>query len=220
MQARGEFADLTSDEVESTMVCWDGIAETSLALSLSLPASDCVESDLLGTHQRRRRRRAVCRHLGLMLTTRSAYRCPIARTFVDAVGERVVLTEDVRERAHTALQEAVMNAVLHGNLGLDSALRDNLAEMERTHQTIESLLLSPQIALSAVRVDAVWNSAMLFIMVRDGGAGFNRAEVPTSEQWMAEGHVGSGRGFLILEAFCDRIALLCGGTLIKLGFRL
>lgn len=212
--------DIAPDEVESSTVCWDGLAEDSLALSLSPPARDCVERELIRSHRRNRRPRAACRHLGLVLTTRSAYRCPIAKTFVDAIGERIILSDDVRERAHTALQEAVMNAVLHGNLGLDSLSRDDLSGMERTHDQIEHLLKSPKVALSAIRIDAIWNNTLLVLMVRDSGAGFNRSEVPSSEEWSAAGHIGSGRGFMILEAFCDRLALLRGGTLIKLGFAL
>jgi len=207
-------------EVESTTVCWDGLAETSLALSLLPPATVCVEQDLIKSQKQWSRPRPVCRHLGLVLTTRSAYRCLVAKPFIEAISERIHLTDDVRERAHTALQEAVMNAVLHGNLGLDSSLRDDLAGMDKTHQKIEQLLLTPQVALGAVRIDAIWNSTDLLIMVRDSGNGFDRKQVPTSEEWMAAGHIGSGRGFLILEAFCDRLALLRGGTVIRLGFHL
>jgi hypothetical protein len=220
MLADADTTELRPDDIESTTVCWDGMAETSLAVSLSPPTSDCIERELLGTQRRRRRPRAVCRHLGLVLTTRSAYRCALARAFVHAISERIHLSDDVLERAHTALQEAIMNAVLHGNLGLDSALRDDLAGMDRMHQTIESLLSSPQVALAAVRIDAVWNSSLLYIMVCDSGAGFDRSKLPTSQQSVAQTRIGGGRGFLILEAFCDRIALLRGGTLIKLGFRL
>jgi len=212
--------EIEPGEVESSTVCWDGLAETSLALSLSPPVSDCVERDLIDLYRRRVRRRAVCRHLGLVVTARSAYQCPIAKAFVDAISKRIDLSDDVRERAHTALQEAVLNAVLHGNLGLDSSSRDDFAGMERTHAQIEQLLQLPQIALSAIRIDAIWNSAVLVIMVRDSGAGFERAQVPSADEWMAAGHIGSGRGFLILEAFCDRLALLRGGTMIKLGFKL
>jgi anti-sigma regulatory factor (Ser/Thr protein kinase) len=212
--------DLAPGEVESSTVCWDGLAETSLALSLSPPVVDCIERDLIDSHQRRNRQRTVCRHLGLVVTARSAYQCPIAKAFVDAISKRINLSEDVHERAHTALQEAVLNAVLHGNLGLDSSARDDLAGMERTHARIEQLLQLPQVALSAIRIDAIWNSAVLVIMVRDSGAGFERAQVPSAEEWAAAGHIGSGRGFLILEAFCDRLALLRGGTMIKLGFKL
>jgi anti-sigma regulatory factor (Ser/Thr protein kinase) len=208
------------DDVESTTVCWDGAAETSLASSLSLPAIDCVEQDLLRSHRRRSRPRANCRHLGLVLTTRSAYRCPIAKTFIGAIAERIQLSDDVRERAHTALQEAVVNAVLHGNLGLGSGLRDDLGGLDRTHDQIEELLNTPQVALSAVRVDAIWNSGVLLIMVRDSGAGFSRVDLPSASDWQAAGHLGSGRGFVVLEAFCDRLTLLRGGTVIKLGFYL
>ncbi|NVN84901.1 MAG: ATP-binding protein [Rhodopseudomonas sp.] len=211
---------MATAEVESTTACWNGLAEASLALSLLPPATVCVEQDLIDSCKRWSRPRPVCRHLGLVLTTRSAYRCMVARPFVDAIAERIDLSDDVRERAHTALQEAVMNAVLHGNLELDSALRDDLAGMDKTHDTIEQLLLKPQVALSAIRIDAIWNAAELLIMVRDSGSGFDKKLVPASEEWSAAGHIGSGRGFLILEAFCDRLALLRGGTLIRLGFHL
>jgi hypothetical protein len=213
-------AEVTADQVESTTVCWDGLAVTSLASSLSRPATDCVERDLIESHSRRSRPRAVCRHLGLVLTTRSAYRCMVARPFIDALADRISLSADVRERAHSALQEAVMNAVLHGNLGLGSALRDDFAGMQNTHERIERLLLTPEVALSAVRIDAIWNSANLLLMVHDCGSGFERKLVPTPEDWMAAGHIGSGRGFQILAAFCDRLALLRGGTVIRLGFHL
>ncbi|KIZ47558.1 hypothetical protein OO17_03745 [Rhodopseudomonas palustris] len=211
---------MATAELESSTVCWDGLAETSLALSLLPPARVCVEHHLIVSQKWQSRPRAVCRHLGLVLTTRSAYRCMVAKPFVDAIAERIELSADVRERAHTALQEAVMNAVLHGNLGLDSALRDDLAGMDKTHATIEELLLTPQVALSALRIDAIWNSHHLIIIVRDSGNGFDRKQLPTSEEWMASGHIGSGRGLMILEAFCDRLALLRGGTVIRLGFHL
>jgi anti-sigma regulatory factor (Ser/Thr protein kinase) len=212
--------DPSHDEIESTTVYWDGLVPSSLAAALAKPTIQCIERDLAGSHHRRERARTVCRHLGLVLTTRSAYRCAVAKTFIAAVAERVALSDDVRERAHTALQEALMNAVLHGNLGLDSALRDDLAGLDKTHQQIEQLLANPQTALSAVRIDALWNSALLMIMVADSGGGFERSRLPSADDWAAAGHLGSGRGFLILEAFCDRLALLRGGTVIRLGFHL
>jgi hypothetical protein len=214
VQALAEIAD-----VETNTVCWDGATDGSLAEALAVPAHECIERQLLGSH-RPRRQRTKCRHLGLVLTTRSAFRYPVAKIFIDAIAARITLADDIHERAHTALQEAVMNAVLHGNLGLGSDLRDDLSGLDQTHRNIEQLLAVPSVGLSAVRVDAIWSSAALMLMVRDSGAGFEKAKLPSAEEWKAAGHHGSGRGFLILEAFCDRIALLRGGTLIKLGFDL
>jgi anti-sigma regulatory factor (Ser/Thr protein kinase) len=71
-----------------------------------------------------------------------------------------------------------------------------------------------------IRVDAVWNSRLLYVLVRDSGAGFNKDELPSPQAWKAAGHHGSGRGLAIVEAFCDSVALFNGGSTIKLGFRL
>ena len=38
--------DIAPGELESSTVCWDGVAETSLALSLSPPVNDCVEREI------------------------------------------------------------------------------------------------------------------------------------------------------------------------------
>jgi len=113
-----------------------------------------------------------------------------------------------------------MNSVLHGNLAIESGLRDSLEGLTRAHQTIETLLASPQIARSMIRVEAIWNSSILYVLVRDSGAGFKRGELPSPAASQKAGHHGSGRGLGIVEAFCDRVALLNGGATIKLGFRL
>ena len=123
-------------------------------------------------------------------------------------------------RIHTAVQEAMINSVLHGNLSIGSELRDSLEGVMSSHQAIEALLASPQIARSMIRVEAIWNSAMLYVLVRDSGAGFKRNQLPAPAASQKAGNHGSGRGLAILDAFCDRVALLNGGATIKLGFRL
>jgi anti-sigma regulatory factor (Ser/Thr protein kinase) len=202
--------------------CWDGVSESSLARALSLPVTECMEVALIDGNQYSRllfrpRTRGCLR---LALTTRSAYRHPVVKVFVRAMATRIDLSRDLRERIHTAVQEAVMNSVLHGNLAINSEFRDSLEGLDNSHQAIEMLLTSPQIARSMIRVEAIWNSTMLYVLVRDSGAGFKRSELPSPSAWWKAGHHGSGRGLAILEAFCDRIALLNGGATIKLGFRL
>jgi anti-sigma regulatory factor (Ser/Thr protein kinase) len=202
--------------------CWDGASEDSLARALSMAVTECMEVALIDGNQYSRllfRPRANgC--LRLALTTRSAYRHQVARVFVGALALRIDLSGDLRDRVHTAIQEAMMNSVLHGNLAIDSGLRDSLDGLETSHQTIERLLTSPQIARSMIRVEAIWNASMLYVLVRDSGAGFDRTDLPLPDEVRAAGHIARGRGLAILEAFCDRLALLHGGTTIKLGFRL
>jgi anti-sigma regulatory factor (Ser/Thr protein kinase) len=202
--------------------CWDGVSERSLERALSLPVTECMEVALIDGNQYSRLlfrpRTDGC--LRLALTTRSAYRHPVVKVFVRAMATRIDLSRDLRERIHTAVQEAVINSVLHGNLAISSAHRNSLKGLENTHQTIEKLLASPEIARSMIRVEAIWNSAMLYVLIRDSGAGYDRDELPSPGALHTPGHGASGRGIAILEAFCDRIALLNGGATIKLGFRL
>jgi anti-sigma regulatory factor (Ser/Thr protein kinase) len=201
--------------------CWDGASESSLAHALSPPVTECMEAALIDGNQYNqlsfRARSDGC--LRLAVTTRSAYRHQVVRAFVGAMAVRVELSRDLRERIHTAVQEAMINSVLHGNLAIGSELCDSLEGLTTSHQVIERLLMSPQIARSMIRVEAIWSSSMLYILVRDSGAGFKRGELPSSDEWKADHH-GSGRGLAILDAFCDRIALLNGGATIKMGFRL
>jgi anti-sigma regulatory factor (Ser/Thr protein kinase) len=202
----------------SGFTCWDGVSEDSLVRALSPPVTECMEVALIDGHQYSRllfrARTDGC--LRLALTTRSAYRHQVVKVFVAALAARINLSRDLSERIHTAVQEAVMNSVLHGNLAINSELRNSLEGLVTSHQTIERLLTSPQIARSMIRVEAIWNPTMLYILVRDSGAGFKRGEPPSPSVRPAK----SGRGLAIVEAFCDRIALLNGGATIKLGFQL
>jgi anti-sigma regulatory factor (Ser/Thr protein kinase) len=158
--------------------------------------------------------------LRLAVTTRSAYRHQVVKVFVGALAARIDLSRDLRERIHTAVQEAMMNSVLHGNLAIESGLRDSLEGLTTSHQAIERLLTSPKIARSMIRVEAIWNLGMLYVLVRDSGGGFERCGLPSPGAWQEADHRGSGRGLAIVEAFCDRVALLSGGATIKMGFRL
>jgi anti-sigma regulatory factor (Ser/Thr protein kinase) len=202
------------------MASWDGASEGSLAQALRPPVTECVEEVLMGRYRWRSPRGSSRRHLSLIATTRSSYRNGIAKAFVDAIGARIPISLDLHQRVHSALQEALMNAMIHGNLGLDSALRDTMRELAAWHEIIETRLAVEAIALSAIRISAAWTKTVLKIMVRDSGAGFKRSDLPSPEQWQAAGHYGSGRGFAILGAFCDRVAIVQGGTTIQLGFRL
>ena len=210
------------NEVNETLTCWDGVSESSLAGALSLRVTECMEVALIDGNQYNqlsfRPRAAGC--LRLAVTTRSAYRHKIVRVFVAALAMRTELSRSLRERIRTAVQEAVINAMLHGNLAMSSEGFSGLESMAASHEIIEGLLTSPQIARSLIRVEAVWNSAILNVLVHDSGTGFKRKKMPLSEERHAATDAKSGRGLAILEAFCDRVAVLRGGTTIKLGFRL
>jgi len=116
---------------------WDGASEQSLARALRPPVVYCVEQ---GLREALLELGGLFHSLGLAVTTRAAFRLPVANAFVEAVDQRLQLDDDLRVRMLTVLHEAVINAVLHGNLGLGSSLRDNLAQMARLQRIIERRL--------------------------------------------------------------------------------
>lgn len=199
---------------------WDGASKSSLISALSLPATQCIEAGLASACEIAEPRQRTMARLSLLVTTRSAYRLPISRAFVEAIESRMALSSDLRDRIYIATQEAVMNAVFHGNLRIEAGLRNSLESFVQFHESIERKLAQPEIAGGMVRVDALWSSKMLYVVVRDNGDGYHRTAVPSCNATPGGGLAGSGRGLSILDAVCDRVVLLHGGRAIKLGFRI
>lgn len=199
---------------------WDGASDSSLKSALLPPTIQCVEADLANDCQIVEPRQRIVGHLSLLVTTKSAYRHPISRAFVEAIESRMALSSELHERIYTATQEAVMNAVLHGNLRIEGGLRNSLEHFPEFHESIERKLALPEIAGGLIRVDALWNSKMLHVVIRDSGDGYDRAAVPALSETVASSPPGSGRGLSILQEICDRVVLLHGGRAIKLGFQI
>jgi anti-sigma regulatory factor (Ser/Thr protein kinase) len=201
------------------VTAWHGFSEESLMAALSPPAIRCVEAGLIdrcdddvlfAQH--------ASGHLSLVVTTRSAYRHAIARTFIAAMASRTEFSEDLRERLYGAVQEALMNAILHGNLEVDPHLRDSLEGLLSAQQAIETRLALPQVSCAMIRLKAVWNASTLHVVIRDSGKGYDAAELPERKEGQSE-ESASGRGLDILKTFSDGVEVSNGGTTVKLEFR-
>jgi CheY-like chemotaxis protein/anti-sigma regulatory factor (Ser/Thr protein kinase) len=101
-----------------------------------------------------------------------------------------------------ALHEALTNAILHGNLGLSSDLRETNEKeyyrliAERRHQ--------PPWSDRRVFVSATLNAHEAEFMVRDEGEGFDPELLPDPTDPANLGRV-SGRGLLLIQTFMDRV---------------
>ncbi|MBV9561017.1 MAG: ATP-binding protein [Bradyrhizobium sp.] len=200
--------------------CWDGQSVETLKEALSPPATTCVEADLIEEcdcgdviiEQR------APGQLTLIVTTRSAYRHSIVKAFIAAIERRTAFSEDLRDRIYSSAQEALMNAVFHGNLRIDPNLRDSLEGLLAAQEAIEAKLTSPEVARAKIRVVAIWNATTLNVVVQDSGKGYDAA-VPSNRKSRQPGDHASGRGLDILEAFSDKVTVSNGGTTVSLEFR-
>ena len=120
-----------------------------------------------------------------------------------------------RMRVGIALEEAVLNAIYHGNLELDSALReadgsefDELAEKRRRDQPYCG---------RRVHIHAKVTHGQAVYVIRDEGPGFVPSSLPDPTDPERLDKV-SGRGLLLIHAFMDEVSFNDKGneiTLIK-----
>jgi CheY-like chemotaxis protein len=131
---------------------------------------------------------------------------------------RIALVDETsRIQVSVALREAIVNAMLHGNLGLSSLLKeedpdahDKLAEERRK--------MSPY-RERRVRVTLTESPGEVTYVVSDDGPGFDLASIPDQTD-PANLERTSGRGLFLIRTFMDDVNHSDGGrtiTMVKRG---
>jgi CheY-like chemotaxis protein/anti-sigma regulatory factor (Ser/Thr protein kinase) len=128
---------------------------------------------------------------------------PLIAYFQEQMARLQLCDQATRVRVGVAVEEALLNALFHGNLELSSELRQQddgsyhrLAE-ERRHQ--------PHFRDRRVHLRATLSRNEAVFVVRDEGPGFDPALLPdpTNPENLER---TSGRGLLLIQTFMDEIA--------------
>lgn len=131
----------------------------------------------------------------------------------EAAALQGTFSEAERMRIGVALQEALTNASLHGNLELSSSLREvdhnafyNLARQRRQQ--------SPY-AARRVRVSANFSPEEVVYQIRDEGPGFDCSHIPdpTDPLYLER---PCGRGLLLMRTFMDEVRYNSVGNAVTL----
>ena len=152
----------------------------------------------------------------LSLATATAFSLQVAPLVGSALAARRVLGAEKQSVVELCLQEAVANAIIHGNLGISSTAKDHPEGYRVFSQLVNSRLADPGLRARRVEVFARWTSALLDISVADQGAGFDVSKLPAE----TESHSRSGRGFIFMRALAGRVAVTDGGRCTSLRFEL
>jgi anti-sigma regulatory factor (Ser/Thr protein kinase) len=135
------------------------------------------------------------------------------REGADQVG---LFDDPTADRVAVALTEALANGIQHGNLELDSRLRqedeaayDRMAEFRRRRPPYRDRQLHVRARLS--RREAVY-------VIRDQGPGFDPATLPDPTAPVNLGRT-TGRGLLLIRAYMDEVAFNRAGNRITLTKR-
>ncbi|MGE4281600.1 MAG: SpoIIE family protein phosphatase [Magnetospirillum sp.] len=106
------------------------------------------------------------------LTTATAYRLPLAMMFTESLFTQGLIAEAAKGGILLALQEAVANSVVHGNLELHSPRRA-FENMRAYWAEIRNRLADPVKADRLVTLDARVRDGLIVITVTDQGRGYN-----------------------------------------------
>lgn len=127
-----------------------------------------------------------------------------------------LLSEREQPRAGVALEEALVNAIVHGNLDVSSQLRD------LDDGSFEKLIAvrREKSPYSNRRVEVIvgYSVSDVSFTIRDEGAGFDVSSVPdpTDDKFTFRTH---GRGLLLMRAFADKVIHNAVGNQVTLTKR-
>jgi anti-sigma regulatory factor (Ser/Thr protein kinase) len=148
----------------------------------------------------------------LSLASRTALELPIGEIVATFLAAALGLAEDVRMRIACVVHEAVLNAVLHGNLAMAHEGQHASSGIDDLRAAIEARLADPALADRRCEIRVRWRAAAILVRVTDHGAGFRVALVPD------EAVMPWGRGIRVMRALATRCRWVRGGRSLLLRF--
>lgn len=139
-------------------------------------------------------------HLFLSLTTASCYNGNVAHLFTKCLN-RFELNDDRNLEITTCLHEAIMNAMLHGNLKMVSDFR-TLNGLYRYQAEIEHRLTVDSYKSRRVTISAWQQGNHLQLAVSDEGSGFNMNKYRGNKDTLPH-----GRGLPLIHSLADSVWL-------------
>ncbi len=126
-----------------------------------------------------------------------------------------ICDEGERVRTGVALQEALTNACLHGNLEVDSTLRE--VDHRKYYDLARKRMEQSPYSQRRIHVTARYSPEAAEFCIRDEGPGFNRAALPDPTD-PTNIERPCGRGLLLMQTFMDEVKYNAAGnevTMIK-----
>jgi sigma-B regulation protein RsbU (phosphoserine phosphatase) len=155
--------------------------------------------------------------LVISLTTRTAHRALTGTLLSRALLERDIITQAMAPAVGGATQEAIANAVIHGNLGLRFGASAEFEDIGAFHRAVTDRLAARDAAERRVTIDIGWTAADVTVAISDEGPGFESPNfAPSGGE--TPGEAATGRGLLVMRSLASRVAFEADGRRAVLGF--
>jgi CheY-like chemotaxis protein len=177
--------------------------------------------NVLAVSGRRRRRSRVmecmtCTACAFTLSNNSTLIHPLIAYLQERTSDLGVCDESDRTRIGVALEEALANALYHGNLEVGSELRGE--DEKAYHALVVERMHAPPYRDRRIHVEATMSRQHACFVVRDEGTGFDPSTLPDPTD-PANLEKASGRGLLLMRTFMDEVAYNDHGNAVTLTKR-
>jgi anti-sigma regulatory factor (Ser/Thr protein kinase) len=143
----------------------------------------------------------------------TVYSIDSAALICDALTARGVLSPVRRSDVELSLHETISNAVVHGNLGLESNRKGDALHFAEFAQELQTRMRLP-VAKLRVDISISWDSEFLDITVADKGKGYDESKLPADIDPFAP----AGRGLSIIRSLTLAMNVTHGGRVTTLRF--
>ena len=106
-------------------------------------------------------------------SSKTVYQLPVAHHITAFLTKTIGLNDESRDNIEMALHEALVNAVIHGNLEIGHIKKDTLEKLEGFDQEASDRLANPKFAARRVELFVRWTEASVECKVFDQGKGFS-----------------------------------------------
>ena len=138
---------------------------------------------------------------------------PLIAFLQDAVSQMGLCDEVDRTRVGVALEEALANAMYHGNLEVDSVLKEQ--DDQAYHSLVCQRREQSPYRDRQIHLGARFTRDRAVFMIRDEGKGFDPTKLPDPTD-LANLEKPSGRGVLLMRTFMDEVSYNATGNLVTL----
>lgn len=138
---------------------------------------------------------------------------PLVRYFQEASQRMGLFDHNEEMRLGIALEEAMINGMIHGNLEVSSALRGD--DDEAFYRMIEDRRRKEPYASRRVSVRAECSRTQIRFIISDQGPGFDISKVPDPTDPANVDKV-CGRGLLLMRTFMDEVVFNESGNRVEL----
>lgn len=164
--------------------------------------------------------------LFVSLATVTAYRARLSTLLTDALIDRSILHGISLTDFKTALQEAIANAVIHGNLQIHSRWSPSLQSFSDYVNLLQDALCSPRAISRRIHLHISWQPEtrprLITCEIRDEGEGFLGGKPPganpAAERGTAEHPAPHGRGIGIIRTLAESVSFSDQGRCTTITF--